>query len=49
MVSPSATEYEALVKKIQDLLEDGQGETIYEIGVDGWLDFCFSAMIYKLC
>lgn len=34
LVSPNASEYTCLVKKVQDLLEDGQGETIYEIGVD---------------
>lgn len=34
LISPNASEYTCLVKKVQDLLEDGQGETIYEIGVD---------------
>jgi len=24
-----------LVKRVQDMMDDGQGETIYEVGVDG--------------
>jgi len=34
LVSPNASEYTCLVKKVQDLIEEGQWETIYEIGVD---------------
>jgi len=33
LVSPSSSEYELITSKVRDLMEDGRGETIFELGV----------------
>jgi len=40
-VSPTNDEYEFIVETIKERVEEGQGETIYEIGTGGKTGFLF--------
>ena len=41
LVSPTNDEYEFIVETIKERVEEGQGETIYEIGTGGKTGFLF--------
>ena len=38
LLSPSDEQFDVLLQKLMERLEEGQGETIYEIGVGGELE-----------
>ena len=38
LVSPSNEEYEYIMEIIKERVEEGQGETIYEVGVGGEIE-----------
>lgn len=48
-VSPSAEEFDILQRQMKARIEEGQGETIYEIGVGGRNFSFFSFVHYSLC
>jgi len=48
-VSPSAEEFDILQRQMKARIEEGQGETIYEIGVGGRNFSFFIFVRYSLC
>ena len=37
LVSPTEHEYELITSKVKDLMEEGRGETIFEVGQDPYV------------
>ena len=35
LISPTHEEYDLLIERLKERIEEGQGETIYEIGTGG--------------
>ena len=48
MTSPDADTFESLQRQLVSRLEEGQGETIYEVGAGGELTF-FLLSLTRIC
>ena len=49
LLSPSDEQFDVLLQKLMERLEEGQGETIYEIGVGGELEKKSSYLFIICC
>ena len=48
LISPSHEEYEVLIERLKDRVEDNNGETIYEIGTGGKFCYCCTDDMYVI-